>query len=437
MPENLWREIWILIGIAALSLVLGEITGHPFLIAAFGFGLYIANTLRQLTQLNRWLIHKREDIPEAEGLWGEVLDRIRALTRETEQREDRLTGVVSRFQSASAAMPDAMVIITEDHEIEWANSAAERHLGIILPRDIGQRLLNLIRHPGFVHYLEHGDFTEALEIDSPAQAGKSLSVWLIPFGSRQKLLIARDTTHLANLEQMRRNFVANISHELRTPLTVLTGFLETFKDMERPVNNAEFRKYLQTMYDQAQRMARLVDDLLTLSKLETTPAARHDQTVDVPAMLASLKETGELLSGEQKHHISLFADAGLKLSGNEEELRSAFSNLVQNAVRYTPAGGDIRLTWKLEGDNPVFAVTDTGEGIAPQHLPHLTERFYRVDTARSRDSGGTGLGLSIVKHILLRHDARLVIDSEVGKGSSFRCVFPAARSTRDSAERRA
>jgi two-component system phosphate regulon sensor histidine kinase PhoR len=426
VPENLWREIWILVAVAALSLILAEITGYPFLIAALGFGLYIGLNLRHLVQLNSWLINKREDVPDAGGLWGEVLDRIRALTKETERREDRLTEMVARFQSASAATPDAMVIVSPQHEIEWANAAAERLLGMSTPRDIGQRVVNLIRYPNFRKYLERGDYTEALPMVSPIQADKSLSVRIIPFGQYQKLIIARDITHLVNLERLRQDFVANISHELRTPLTVLTGFLETLKDMDKPAS-ADLQKHFHTMHDQAQRMTRLVDDLLTLSKLETTPAARHENVVDVPAMLAALKEMGELVSGERRHHISLQADAGLKLVGNEEELRSAFSNLINNAVRYTPAGGDIRLTWKLDGDTPVFAVTDTGEGIASQHLPHLTERFYRIDTARSRDTGGTGLGLSIVKHILLRHDGRLTIDSALGKGSTFRCSFPSNR----------
>jgi two-component system phosphate regulon sensor histidine kinase PhoR len=436
MPENLWREIWILIGVAALSLFLAEKTGYPFLIAALGFGLYITLTLRNLVQLNRWLISKRADVPDAGGLWGEVFDRIRALTRETERREDRLTEIATRFQNTSAATPDAMLTVSTQHTIEWANPAAERLLGIAMPRDTGQRLVNLVRDPGFVAYLEQGEYSNALEMHSPAMPEKSLSVRIIPFGSHQKLIIARDTTHLVQLEQMRRTFVANISHELRTPLTVLTGFLETFREMEA-APGPEMKKHFNTMYTQAQRMTQLVDDLLTLSKLETTPAARHEQVADVAAMLAALKETGELLSGDRRHRISLIADAGLRLTGNEEELRSAFSNLINNAVRYTPAGGDIRLTWKLEGDNPVFAVTDTGEGIAPQHLPHLTERFYRIDTARSRDSGGTGLGLSIVKHILLRHDARLAIDSELGRGSTFSCIFPAARAVHDTGAQRA
>jgi len=436
MPENLWREIWILVGIAALSLLLAEITGYPFVVAAAGFSLYIALTLRNLVQLNNWLINKRADVPDAGGLWGEVFDRIRALMRETERREDQLHEMVTRFQSASAATPDAMVILSPEHEIEWANAAAERLLGVSTLRDTGQRIVNLIRYPDFLRYLERGDYTEALPIGSPVQPEKSLSVRIIPFGSHQKLIIARDITHLVNLERLRQDFVANISHELRTPLTALTGFLETLKNMDRPAG-ADLHRHFHTMHDQAQRMTRLVDDLLTLSKLETTPATRHEDEVDVPAMLAALKEMGELVSGERRHRISLHADAGLKLVGNEEELRSAFSNLINNAVRYTPAGGDIRLTWKLDGDRPVFAVTDTGEGIAPQHLPHLTERFYRIDTARSRETGGTGLGLSIVKHILLRHDARLGIDSELGQGSTFRCIFPATRAVRAAHEQRA
>ena len=435
MSSNLWREFWILVGIGLASLLLGEISGHPFLIAALGFSLYIGFTLRNLVQLNRWLVNKREDVPDAGGLWGEVFDRIRALTKETGQREDRLTEMLTRFQSASAATPDAMVILSRDNEIEWANPAGERLLGITTPRDAGQRIINLVRHPEFTAYLDRGDYSAALEISSPAHLQRSLSVRIIPFGSSQKLVIARDMTHLAQLETMRSNFVANISHELRTPLTVLTGFLETLKDMDRP-GSIDLHKHFKTMHEQAQRMSRLVDDLLTLSRLETTPATRHEGVVDVPAMLSALKEMGELVSGDRHHRIHLSADANLKLTGNEEELRSAFSNLINNAVRYTPGEGTIRLVWRLDDGHPVFVVSDTGEGIAQQHLPHLTERFYRVDTARSRDSGGTGLGLSIVKHILLRHDGHLEIESELGKGSSFACFFPVNRAVHQSAASR-
>jgi two-component system phosphate regulon sensor histidine kinase PhoR len=232
------------------------------------------------------------------------------------------------------------------------------------------------------------------------------------------------------LEQMRRSFVANVSHELRTPLTVLGGYVETLRQMDQ-IGIEDLKQHLAIMHEQSLRMQRLVDDLLMLSKLETAPPRAHDETVDVAALLSGLKEQAELLSGDQRHAISLEADRALKLLGSREELISAFSNLINNAVRYTPAGGTIRLTWRAAGSGAEFTVTDTGEGIAPEHFPYLTERFYRVDTARSRASGGTGLGLSIVKHVLLRHDATLEIESDIGQGSTFRCRFPEQRLAHD------
>jgi two-component system phosphate regulon sensor histidine kinase PhoR len=318
------------------------------------------------------------------------------------------------------------VILSTDDTIEWANPTSAQLLGLYYPRDGGIRMGNLIRSPEFAHYLSAGAYAEPMELTSPADPEKTVALSIIPFGQAQKLLIARDITRLHRLEQMRRTFVANVSHELRTPLTVLAGYVETLRDMgELPATGLE--KHIQTMHEQAARMQRLVDDLLTLSKLETAPPARRDETVDVPALLAGLKEQAEILSGEQRHVITLAATRGLHLTGTREELHSAFSNLINNAVRYTPAGGAIRLRWQQVGEQAEFSVTDSGEGIAPEHLPHLTERFYRVDTARSRATGGTGLGLSIVKHVLLRHDATLDIESEVGRGSTFTCRFPATR----------
>ncbi|BAV32678.1 histidine kinase [Sulfuricaulis limicola] len=431
MPQTIWREIWILVGIAITSLVLGLITGRLFLIAAIGFGLYIFFTLRHLQRLRHWLRNRQQaEIPDAGGLWGDVFDEIRQLMKQTENREDRLNDMLTRFQSAAAAMPDAMVILSQESDIEWANPSAGRLFGIRYPRDAGTRLFNLLRDPDFVQYLQHGDYSELLEIDSPENSEIKLSIQVTPFGSLQKLVIGRDVTRLARLEQMRRHFVANVSHELRTPLTVLGGFVETLGHMDQ-IRMEDLKKYLATMQEQAVRMQRLVDDLLMLSKLETAAPRTHDETVDVTALLAGLKEQAELLSGEQHHVITVETDKSLRLLGSREELLSAFSNLVNNAVRYTPAGGRIALAWKAAPDGSAcFSVSDTGEGIALEHVPHLTERFYRVDTARSRASGGTGLGLSIVKHVLLRHDARLDIESEPGVGSTFTCVFPTARARR-------
>jgi len=437
MHPGLWREVWILAGIAAASLLVGALTGRPFPIAAFGFGLYIVINLRHLRQLHRWLQNRQSgDIPDAGGLWGDVFDELYRMAKETGRREAQLSEMLTRFQSAASAMPDAVAIVSRDSEIEWANPAAARLLGIRYPQDAGMRLLNLLRDPEFAQYLQSGEYSEPIEIESPETHEMHISVQITPFGSLQQLVIGRDVTRLARLEQMRRNFVANVSHELRTPLTVLGGYIETLRQIDK-IRPEELRKHLTIMHEQSARMQRLVDDLLTLSRLETSPPRTQDETVDVAALLAGLKEQAELLSGENRHAITLEADPDLKLLGSREELTSAFQNLLINAVRYTPAAGAIRLTWRARDGGAEFVVADTGEGIAPEHIPHLTERFYRVDTARSRASGGTGLGLSIVKHVLLRHDAHLEVESELGRGSTFTCVFPPARMQRAEASRSA
>jgi two-component system phosphate regulon sensor histidine kinase PhoR len=299
-------------------------------------------------------------------------------------------------------------------------------LGLESPRDNGLRVTNLVRDPDFTDYLARRDYAEPLEIDSPASPDHTMSLQIVPFGAHRKLLIGRDITRVQRLEQMRRIFVANVSHELRTPITVLSGYVETLRESEL-IRPEDLKKHLAIMHEQALRMQRLVDDLLMLSRLETAAPRRKDETVDVPALLTGLKEQAELLSGPANHRLTLEAEPGLNLLGGREELHSAFMNLINNAVRYTPREGTIKLRWSRDGDGAKFSVTDSGEGIAAEHVPHLTERFYRVDTARSRASGGTGLGLSIVKHVLIRHNAHLEIQSELGHGSTFSCIFPTAR----------
>jgi two-component system phosphate regulon sensor histidine kinase PhoR len=433
VPPSLWREVWILAAIALGSLALGALTGRYFIVAGVGFGLYIVLQLQSLTGLYRWLTDREHrDIPDAEGLWGDTFNEIRKLVRAAEQRQGELAGQVNRLQSVAAAMPDAVVILSAQDEIEWANDVARQLLGVHYPRDAGMRLGNLIRDPEFAEYLHRGDFREPLALDLSIDPPQQVAIQLFPYGDSQKLLMGRDVTHLARIEQMRRHFVANVSHELRTPLTVLGGYIETLQQIPR-IEPKDLHKHLHTMAEQTSRMQRLVDDLLALSRLETAPPRRHEETVDVPALIASLREFAEVLSGKQAHRIVVEVNAALSLRGSREELYSAFSNLVNNAIRHTPAGGTIRLRWNECAGGACFSVTDTGEGIAAEHLPHLTERFYRVDTARSRATGGTGLGLSIVKHVLVRHEARLNIESRPGEGSTFTCLFPASRVVRRAA----
>lgn len=430
MRQSLWREVRILVALVAVGLALGTLTRHLFVFTAIGLGAYIVLQLRYLYRLHEWLLSdKRADVPDAGGPWGDVFYEVRKLVRQAARRADELTDALKRFQSAAAAMPDAVVILSEYDEIEWANPPAARMLGVEYPRDRGIRLVNLVRDPTFNEYFARADFSEPLDIDSPADPASAVSLQIVPFGARLKLILGRDITRLQRLEQMRRVFVANVSHELRTPVTVLSGYIETLRGMDY-VRPEDLKKHLATMQEQAVRMQRLVDDLLMLSRLETAPPSRKEETVDVPALLAGLKEQADALSGDARHQITLDVEPDLQLRGSHEELHSAFMNLINNAVRYTPPGGAIRLGWHSDDGGAKFAVTDTGEGIAAEHLPHLTERFYRVDSARSRASGGTGLGLSIVKHVLLRHDAELAIQSELGHGSTFICEFPRARVVR-------
>lgn len=431
MPASLWREVWILAAITLGSLALGALIGRYFIVAAVGFGLYIAVQLQSLVGLYRWLTDRQgREIPEAEGLWGDTFNEIRKLVRTAEQRQEQLAGQVNRLQSVAAAMPDAVVILSGQDEIEWANSTARKLLGIDYPRDTGMRLLNLIRDPAFSAYLHKRDFLEPITLEAPQVPVPQVSIQIIPYGRAQKLVMARDITHLARLEQMRRTFVANVSHELRTPLTVLGGYVETLSQLPKIRDDGELQKHLATMADQAGRMQRLVDDLLTLSRLETAAPGRHEEVVEVAALVTALRDMAVIVSGEARHRIVTEIDDAFSLRGSKEELYSAFSNLVNNAVRYTPAGGTITLRCRKTADGARFSVTDTGEGISAEHIPHLTERFYRVDSARSRATGGTGLGLSIVKHVLARHDAHLDIDSHPGQGSTFTCLFPAARLVR-------
>jgi two-component system phosphate regulon sensor histidine kinase PhoR len=316
------------------------------------------------------------------------------------------------------------VILDADNRIEWCNDTAESHFDLDVEIDVGQPVINLMRQPEFVAYVESGEYLQPLELRSTRGGGAVFSVQIIPYGDAQKLLLSRDVTRLDKLETMRRDFVANVSHELRTPLTVLSGFLETIKELQ--LDPQRSRDYLNLMAEQSKRMERIVDDLLTLSTLESAPNPSLDERVPVVPLLERLRIDGVALSGG-KHRIVVDAEAGFDLLGAESEIASAFGNLVTNAIRYTPDGGEVRITWRASADEAEFAVIDSGIGIAPEHIPRLTERFYRVDRGRSRATGGTGLGLAIVKHVLSRHQATLDITSEAGKGSRFVARFPARR----------
>ncbi len=426
---NPWAsEIWRLATLIVLTLLVGLLTGKMLLIAWVSTTGYLIWHLTNLVRLEKWLRKGGSAMPPVgNGVWGELYYHIYRMRQRNRKSKRRLADVISRFKESTAALPDAAVVLRETGEIEWFNGAAADYFGLTSPRDIGQRIVNLLRHPSFAHYMMQRDFNDALEMSSPVNDTMILEINIVPYGGKnQNLLIARNITRIKDLENMRKDFVANVSHELRTPLTVLTGTLETITDADDNETLAAWRRSLGHMQQHNMRMLSIVDDLLMISRLEADDNLRDHSPVSLSAVISTVYDEALILSGGG-HRISLDVAPDIWLKGDEKELHSAFSNLVANAVRYSPAGGAITITCQPQEDGAVFCVRDSGIGIAPHHIQRLTERFYRVDAGRSRESGGTGLGLAIVKHVLDRHGARLEIKSQIEKGSEFCCYFPLDR----------
>lgn len=423
--------VW-LSGVAALALL-----ALAALVAGFSGGLVAACGvlavgaivvvgwhLFHLDRLLRWAAGPIDaQVPEGRGAWGQAFGALyrRMRLRSARQRDLRLA--LERFESGAEAMPEGVVVLDGDNRIEWANSRAERHLGIDSRRDRRAPIVNLVRQPAFVHYLASGETGEPLVLQSTREA-LTLSLQIVPFGVEEKLLMSRDITRLEAVARVRRDFIANVSHELKTPLTVLLGFVETLADV--PLDQIQRKRCLDLMADQAKSMQRLVDDLLTLSALESEESPLRETEFSVVPLLRALLADAESLSAG-RHEIALTIAAPATICGSRDELASAFANLISNAVRYTPDGGRIALDWRAGADGGEFSVSDNGIGIAAEDIPRLTERFYRVDRSRSRATGGTGLGLAIVKHVLIRHQGELTIESEPERGSRFTARLPARR----------
>lgn len=423
-----WRPLSVLASVLFVAFLLWAGSGW---VAALGFlaGIQAFVMLRRLWQefrLSRWLENPDTvEPPEAVGTWGDIFYRLQKLQRRQKASTSELSSALEQFEHAAEAVPDGMIILSGNEQIEWCNPASRKYMGLDCERDRGQFIRYLMRQAHFLEFLDAADYSRRLVCKSPTHRELTLSVQLVPFGAGKKLLIARDITELERVDAMRRDFIANVSHELRTPLTVVGGFVETLDDApELPAG--ESKRYFGLMLDHTRRMQRLLDDLLTLSRLESEEHGLKEENVHMPDLVRALAAEAESLSrGRHRIQVQGASEAGLK--GNLQEIRSAVGNLVSNAVRYTPEGGEIGLSWEARDGEGVFSVTDTGEGIASEHIPRLTERFYRVDRSRSRETGGTGLGLAIVKHVLTRHGARLDIQSVPGKGSTFSAIFPATR----------
>lgn len=425
MPPT-WRKF--LIGLVLLLLTglgIGAIYGVPLVGLLIAALLALAYQVRQLLRFDRALAdNSLDDLSFGEGIWAELAARISYLRQRVRKNKKRHRRLLKEVRESTNAMPDAVIVLNGNYEILLSNKAAEQLAGVRNVQDRGQRVDNILRNPALVEHLQAAGHGTAVEIPSPLSGERWLSCQLVPFGEEQYLLFLRDVTELMHIDKMRRDFVANASHELRSPLTVISGYLDALvSDGTVPV---EWRKPLAQMHAQAERMNRIVAELLELSRLENPTSERRDEEVDIAALLAGVRRTWAGKRGVPTLQID--APLKAKLRGVTAEMESILDNLVTNAIRHTPADGNIKISWRAADDGgAALSVEDTGEGIDEDHIPRLTERFFRVDAGRSRDSGGVGLGLAIVKHALLLHDARLEIASKRGEGSRFTCYFPASR----------
>jgi two-component system, OmpR family, phosphate regulon sensor histidine kinase PhoR len=409
-----------------VALLVGLILGRVALVLALALAVLLALEVSRFIRVDRWVRRRRlEEPPDSDGPWGEMIAVIDRIYRRKQYHKLQVTGLLREFRRLTTAMPEGAILLGPGHEILWFNPRAAQWLHLRRKRDFGIRVENLIRHPSFIEYLRSGQPEEGVVVYEPGDSNRWLAFNVVRAGELERqLLIVRDVSREMRLEAMRKDFVANASHELRSPLTVISGYLDALADDEKL--DPTWSSPVLEMRRQAERMGEIIHDLLELSKLESDQRSSQEAPVDIGGMLAMLrKEVMALETRPKKITIALDSDALLR--GSESELHSIISNLVTNAVKYTPRDGEIEMRWWTDTEGAHVSVRDTGVGIAPEHIPRLTERFYRVDAGRARDMGGSGLGLAIVKHALQQHGGGLTIDSTLGRGSTFTCHFPAAR----------
>jgi two-component system, OmpR family, phosphate regulon sensor histidine kinase PhoR len=429
-----WMAILRLLGTATVGIVLGWLFDHVWAGLATMLALHLLWQLATLFRLDWWVRHRSYAAPpDLGGAWGTIVAQVMRLHRRKRFHKQRFIQLVRQIQRSTAALPDGVVILNAQREIVWFNRTASTLLGLRGHDDFGLRIDNLLRQPEFGRYLRDAQYEVPLVIRANMAPETHLSLQVVPYGEGQQLLLVRDVSRQVRLEAMRKDFVANASHELRSPLTVVSGYLETLG--QDPALDPELRAPVAEMRRQAERMTSIIRDLLALSRLEETDAVVAEVPIDVSALMAMLRKD-VLARAEHPRDINIRIDSSAQLLGSESEIHSAFSNLVDNAAKYTPAQGSIEMRWWTDDDGAHFSVTDTGIGIQAEHIPRLTERFYRADPGRSRATGGSGLGLAIVKHVLQRHAALLEIQSAMGTGSTFTCHFPPQRIVADHEELR-
>lgn len=417
----------IILALIALT-VIGLLVDAVSWVLLAGTSIYLLWTLRQSNKLHQWLFSpdSHDNTPESHGLWGDLFDGIHQLQQRHETAQERLQTVINRVQESTNALNDAVIMTNAKGSMEWWNNAATRYLGFKRDSDYGQLVYNLIRDPSFKTYFEKKSYEHPLDLTSPYRPYLFLRFHITLFGEDDRLIIAQDISALHRLERMRKDFVSNVSHEMRTPLTVISGYLETFLDHADDLP-PRWNRALNTMQQQSLRMERLIGDLLLLANVESKEQKHEHQTTDVEQLITKIKHDAQAFSAERKHNITINSQDHITLRGDEHQLRSAFSNIIFNAVKYTPSEGSIDIHWWSDSKGAHLSVKDNGIGFDPIHIPRLTERFYRADPSRHKETGGSGLGLAIVKHVLLNHEGSLEVKSDPGKGSEFICHFPSTR----------
>jgi two-component system phosphate regulon sensor histidine kinase PhoR len=405
---------------AAVIAFVGWMAGFPVMSLASAGLIYVGWHIVNLLRLYRWVLSPEREIPQSYGLWADIFGGIKSMAKTERSQEEQYQATISEFNSLVDALPDAMLVVDHHGIVTWCNASAVELLNLKIPGDLGKQVSSLSRDPNFCNWLaDQSIVKKPVDLPSPRGDGGWFTISSVPFRENKQLVILRNITGIHNVDQIRRDFVANISHELRTPLTVLRGYLELLEDHP----SADVSEPVKKMLGPAWQMQTLLNDLLELSRLQSDELRGKDELVDVPAMLEHLKERAEGLS-LGNHRVEFEVDRQLFLAGVATDLESAFSNLITNAIKYTPKGGSIKVSWDQSRRGPQLRVRDTGIGIPSKDVPRVTERFYRVGSDRARETGGTGLGLAIVKHVLNAHQAQLIITSELGLGSEFTCVFP-------------
>ncbi len=429
--SSLWtyakQDLRLLTFFLVIAGFIGYGIGYLWVCILLGFAAFIGLQMRSLYLVNDWISYRPYDAPpNLSGIWGALLFNVYRAQRQERIVQAEMVGLIDRAQSSLVALAEAVVLIDDQHQLEWWNPAAEKLLGF-QPGDRGRNILTILRKPIFIDYFNDIDQApDGIKVQSSMFEDRYVQIKLTRFGGESRLLVAYDVTRMHKLEQVRKDFVDNVSHELRTPLTVLSGYIETFTDQEDL--NPRWKRAFEQMQAQTKRMNALVNDLLMLSRLENNKTTTsRNQIIDMRVLMNQVFDDAQAYNVDYGHTLNLDIDSHCDLIGSDVELASAFSNLITNAIKYTPKGGIITISWRDEHDHGCFSVQDNGIGIDPKHLPRLTERFYRVDSARSRETGGTGLGLAIVKHVLMQHGAHLEVESQENEGATFKVIFPKKR----------